>query len=135
MNVQHTAPAAGGTSYRPGVCNIGPAEIAARRRTGHVGLAATVVLLVVLLAIGANPIWRLLLFVPAAVGASGYLQAAFRFCAGFGWQGVFNFGDRLRDTTPVEDAEARAADRRRALQISGLSALVGVVTVLLALLI
>ena len=23
--------------YRPGVCNIGPAEIARRRRSGHVG--------------------------------------------------------------------------------------------------
>jgi hypothetical protein len=31
-----------GVEYRPGVCNIGPAEIARRRRAGHVGLLVTV---------------------------------------------------------------------------------------------
>ena len=36
--------------YRPGVCNIGPAEIARRRRAGHVGALATVGLLAVLAA-------------------------------------------------------------------------------------
>ena len=30
--------------YRPGACNIGPAEIARRRRAGIVGLAAAAVL-------------------------------------------------------------------------------------------
>ena len=39
--------------YEPGVCNIGPAEIARRRRAGHLGLAATLVLLVVLVAVDA----------------------------------------------------------------------------------
>ena len=29
------------SEYRPGVCNIGPAEIARRRMAGHVGLVAT----------------------------------------------------------------------------------------------
>ena len=28
--------------YQPGVCNIGPAEIRARRRTGWIGLAVAV---------------------------------------------------------------------------------------------
>src|SRR3954451_15371796 len=31
--------------YQPGACNIGPAEVARRRRAGHVGLAASVALL------------------------------------------------------------------------------------------
>lgn len=121
-------------AYQPGVCNIGPAEIAARRRTGHVGVIATVTLLVLLVVLDAPAIWRLVLFLPAAVGASGYLQAAMHFCAGFGWQGVFNFGDELRRTQSVEDAAARAADRRKALQISALSGVVGVAVVAIALL-
>ncbi len=29
------------SEYRPGTCNIGPAEIGRRRRAGHVGLLAT----------------------------------------------------------------------------------------------
>src|SRR5476651_2279193 len=80
------------SNYRPGVCNIGPAEIARRRRAGHVGLGAAIVLLVVLVAIGAPPLARFVIALPAAIGASGYLQAWLRFCAGFGSRGVFNFG-------------------------------------------
>ena len=95
------------------MCNIGPAEIASRRRAGHVGVIATVVLFVVLVAIGAPPIARLLVALPAAVAASGYLQAWLRFCAGFGSRGVFNFGD-VGTTEQVGDADARRRDRARA---------------------
>ena len=42
--------------YRPGVCNIGPAEIARRRRAGHVGSLATIGLFAVLVAVDA-PRW------------------------------------------------------------------------------
>ena len=70
-------------------------------------------LLVVLVAIGAPPIARLLVALPAAVAASGYLQAWFRFCAGFGSRGVYNFG-ALGSTRPVEDGEAHRRDRSRA---------------------
>ncbi len=112
-------------AYQPGVCNIGPAEIRARRRSGHIGLALTVVGLAVLVALDVPAPWRLVLFLPAAAAASGYLQAAFHFCANFGMRGVFNFGGRLGQVETIEEAEARAADRRKALQIIGLSALIG----------
>ena len=102
-----------GTEYRPGACNIGPAEIARRRRAGHVGLLATVVSLGVLVAIDAPPAARLIVGLPAAVAASGYLQARLRFCAGFGSRGVFNFGP-LGQTQEVADDDARALDRSRA---------------------
>lgn len=119
-----------GSGYRPGACNIGPAEIRARRLSGHVGLAATIGLVGALIVFGHEPAWRLLAFVPAAGAAAGYLQASMRFCANFGWRGVFNFGDRIRDTTEVIDAAAAAADRRKALQIMLLSALAGVLVAL-----
>lgn len=116
----------GGTDYQPGVCNIGPAEIQRRRRTGHVGLAATIALLAVLVAIDAPPIARLLLILPAAVSASGYLQATLKFCAGYGALGVFNFGEAGMPTS-VADEAARRADRRHAFEI-GLSSLgIGIV--------
>jgi hypothetical protein len=124
----------GGSAYQPGVCNIGPAEIARRRRAGHVGLGATVSLWGGLLAVGAPPLARLLVALPAALAASGYLQARLRFCAGFGSAGVFNFGS-LGETHQVKDDAARARDRARAMQIglaslaSGL--LVGALAVLL----
>jgi hypothetical protein len=125
-----------GAGYQPGVCNIGPAEIARRRRAGHVGLLAALVLSAVLIAIGAPPLARLIIALPAAAAASGYLQARLKFCAGFGSRGVFNFGP-LGQTQQVVDDEAHARDRARAVQI-GLASLAigiaaGVVAVLLPL--
>jgi hypothetical protein len=120
--------------YQPGVCNIGPAEIARRRMAGHVGLVATLVVLAVLIYIGAPPVTRLVAILPAAASASGYLQAWLKFCAGFGSRGIFNFG-ALGESTGVADDEARAMDRRRARQIGlwalAIGAVVGIVAVLL----
>lgn len=93
-------------------------------------------LLAVLVTIGAPPLVRLLIALPAAAAASGYLQAWLKFCAGFGSRGVFNFG-QLGQTEHVVDAAARGRDRARAYQI-GLASLaigvaVGVAAVLLPL--
>ena len=126
--------AATSSEYRPGVCNIGPAEIARRRMAGHVGLIATLALLAVLIVIDAPPVTRLLLVLPAAASASGYLQAWLKFCAGFGSRGIFNFGN-VGESATVADAEARAMDRRRSRQIGlrarAVGVVVGVVAVLL----
>jgi hypothetical protein len=112
--------------YRPGVCNIGPEEIGRRRRAGHLALAATVAFLAVLVVIGAPAPVRLLVGLPAAATASGYLQAWFKFCAGFASRGVFNFG-RLGETHDVVDQDARRRDRTRANQILLASVAVGIV--------
>ena len=86
--------------YVPGSCNIGPAEIALRRRAGHAGLVVTAALGAALLRSDLPRAWRLTLAVPAAGAASGYLQAHERFCADFGWRGVYNF-DRRGQEQPV----------------------------------
>ena len=119
--------------YVPGTCNIGPAEIAMRRRVGHAGLVATAVLAAVLLLLDAAPAWRLTLGLPAALAAAGYLQAWLRFCANFGFRGVYNFG-ALGHEERVAVEEARALHRRRALAVAAGSVLVGLATALLALL-
>ncbi len=110
-------------TYQPGVCNIGPVEIARRRRVGHVGLAATVAVLGALIAIDAPPSFRLAAALPAMISASGYLQARMRFCAAYGQRGIFNFG--RADYHDVGDEEARRADRRKARQISAWSTVIG----------
>jgi hypothetical protein len=120
--------------YQPGVCNIGPAEIARRRRTGHIGLLAAVALFAILVAVGAPPLARLLVAIPAILSASGYLQAYLKFCAGFGAAGVYNF-DEVGTTDKVADAASRAADRAKATRIGlaslAIGAVAGVVAVLL----
>jgi hypothetical protein len=117
--------------YQPGVCNIGPAEIARRRRAGHIGLVATVVLFGVLVVIDAPPVARLLVAVPAIMSASGYLQAYLKFCAGFGSRGILNFGE-VGTTVQVQDAAARAPDKARANRIGLASVAIGVVVGIVA---
>jgi len=70
------------------------------------------------------PAWRLLLALPAALGAVGYLQARRHFCAGFAIQGVFNLGELGAQTT-VADPEATRRDRSAASRLLGEAALIG----------
>lgn len=123
----------GGGQYQPGVCNIGPAEIARRTRAGHIGLLGTLGLLALLVAIDAPSITRLAIAIPAVIGASGYIQARLKFCAGFGSIGVFNF-DSVGESHNVVDEAARAADRRRARQIGAASFAIGLAVGVLAVL-
>jgi hypothetical protein len=106
--------------YRPGVCNIGPAEIARRRRAGIVALAAAVILAAGLILVQAPAVARLLVALPLAGGAVSLLQARLHFCAAYGAAGIRNFG-ALGEAERVEDAAARRADRRK----SGLILLAG----------
>ena len=111
-------------SYEPGVCNIGPEEIARRRKSGNIGLIVSVAVLAVLLAVGA-PAWsRLVLVVTAGISATGYLQAWLHFCAGFGSAGVYNLGP-LGTVQQVAEAGARRRDRMRSLQIGIASLAIG----------
>jgi len=113
--------------YVPGVCNIGPAEIARRQRSGWVGAGATIVLWAAFWLLHVPAPWRLLLFFPAALAATGFLQAAMHFCAAFGMRGVFNFGPNIGKTDSVEQAEFRQKDQQKARQIVLYSALIGIV--------
>jgi hypothetical protein len=120
--------------YVPGVCNIGAAEIARRRRGGHLGLAATLGLLLILVGLGVPKVWRLSLALPAAGAAASYLQARARFCAYYGLRGLFNVGPDFRASL-VNDAEALRRDRRKALRIAVSSVTIGLAVALCALLI
>jgi hypothetical protein len=126
LNSWVDAPSIIDDAYRAGSCNIGPEEIARRRRFGLLGVTAAGLLAAGLVVADAPPAARLLVALPLAGGMTGLLQARLRFCAGFGMRGVSNFGPVGR-TNAVEDATARAADRRRALEISGSAAAIGLI--------
>ena len=117
--------------YIPGTCNIGPEEIALRRRAGHVGSAVTAALGAALLRSDLHPAWRLTLALPAAGAASGYLQARQRFCANYGFRGLYNFDARGHEQ-PVPGAGTGDEDRRRSLQIAATSAAIGAGVALVA---
>ncbi len=120
--------------YQPGVCNIGPQEIARRRRAGHVGAIVTLAVLVVLLVPPAPPPWRLLIALPAAGTAVTYLQAILHFCVGFARLGVFNFGE-LGTMSRIRDDVALRADRAKAARMIAAGCAIGLAVGILAVLI
>ena len=103
-------------TYRPGACNIGPAEMAARRRIGVVQLVLAVAIAGALLALD-TPAWTRIVVWPLLAAAFVTLeQVRRRFCVAFGLAGLRNFG-QLGRVERIEDAGARAADRRTALVV------------------
>jgi hypothetical protein len=104
----------GSGGYRPGACNIGPEEIARRRRSGLAAVGVGLAIAVVLVLVGA-PVWtRVVVFPFLAGGFVSLEQARRRFCVGFAMAGLRNFGP-LSDPDHVTDLADRAADRRAAL--------------------
>lgn len=104
-------------------CNIGPAEIARRRRSAVVFTAVAAVVAVGLVAAHVSPVGRLVLFPFAAGAAVNWLQVVHRFCVAFGALGIENFGPR-GGYVPVDPAQ-RAADRRRVVQLVLEGSLIG----------
>jgi hypothetical protein len=102
------------SKYIPGVCNIGEAEIAQRKRVGWIGLLVTIIAAVLFDYFHVSVYWGLLLFFPASLSATGFIQAWSHFCAGFGMRGLFNFGPQINKTDTVSQAEFRKLDIKKA---------------------
>jgi hypothetical protein len=115
-----TAPARRSTAQR---CNIGPAEIARRRRSALFASALFVLLAVVVVALDVPALGRLFLWPVATTVAVTWLQVVLKFCVAFGALGLENFG-RLGGQVDV-DPQERAADRRRAIQVIVEGAIIG----------
>ncbi len=116
--------------YVPGTCNIGPAEIKARRKAAVFSLVLSIAVILLLLLVDANRIWRLILFIPVASLVVGFQQTYFKFCVGFGMKGLFNFGDLGKNDT-IEQAEFRQKDRKKALQMIVTGIVAGLIVAIL----
>jgi hypothetical protein len=113
--------------YVPGTCNIGPEEIQTRMNAGWIGLIATLLIGEALLYLPVSPWVRLVVFFPAAVGALGFLQAAFQFCVAFGMNGLFNVSSAVGKTESVSQKEFRKQDQQKALQIIAYAVIIGAI--------
>ena len=122
------------TSYTTGVCNIGPAERKQRLNIGWLGLGLTFAALAAFVIFSVPDPWRVLVAIPALLGANGFLQYRMHFCVNFAMRGLYNLGDSLHAEENVVDAEMRKADQRKGLQIIGLSVLSAVIVVVVAVL-
>ncbi len=110
--------------YVAGACNISKEEERLRLATGVIGTGLTVAAGLAFVALPVPPLWRLTLFLPSAMAASGFLQAGMHFCANYGMRGVFNLTSDVGATRSVEEKEFARRDRAKAWQILGLSALI-----------
>ncbi len=120
------------STYTPGMCNIGPAERRMRRMSGIAAGIVAIALIILFAFIDAPWSVRLVVFIPAAISASGFLQDAFHFCAAFGFRGIYNVVSSTGITENIELEEYRKKDRQKALQIIGLSGLIGALITLVA---
>jgi hypothetical protein len=109
-------------------CNIGPTEIARRRRIATVLTALTVAAAAGLIAANVPQPERLALWPLAAGTAITWLQVVRRFCVRFGAAGLENLG-ALGHERRV-DAAIRVADRNRALAMIGEGVLFGLLATL-----
>jgi aminopeptidase-like protein len=100
-------------AYIPGVCNINREEIARRRTWRDIGATITVVLTAGLFIISSDRWLRLLVFLPAYVGAIGYLQTKNKFCVSYAASGLQNATEGNKKAQAV-DKSARALDQAKA---------------------
>jgi hypothetical protein len=112
-------------------CNIGPAEIARRRRIAIALTIGTGIFAALLVTAHVATVGRLAIWPFAAGAAVTWLQVVHRFCVRFGSLGIENFGALGREV-PV-DPSIRAADRRRALAMIAEGSLIGLVVTLVLL--
>lgn len=123
------------SKYKPGVCNIGAAEIERRRRTGLFGTLTALGLVIIMGAFNISDLYKLIVFVPAFMGAIGLLQAYTKFCAAYGLASVFNLDDKDFKTKPVLEQQAIEEDKRMAWNIIAKSLAAAIMFTLIAILI
>ncbi len=117
--------------YAPGACNISAQEGTLRLASGFIGTGLTVAAALAFFAFGVAPAWRLTLFLPAVMAATGFLQATLKFCVNYGMRGVYNVANEVGEISNVAE-ESKAADRRHAFVILGWSVAIGVVVAIAA---
>lgn len=103
-------------TYVPGVRNLDSAETAQRRRGGWIGVGLTGLLVAAFGYFQAPAPWRLLVALPLASAAIGFLQARSHFCVMVA----------LSHRSPAENASDRGKDRTRALRMIAAALAIGV---------
>jgi hypothetical protein len=100
-------------AYRAGVCNLGSREIARRRTFGLLGIGFTIVVAAVLVAIGAPPLVRAIIFFPLFGSLVSLEEARRRFCGAFAFLGIRSVAG-ADATERVADTRDRSTDRAAA---------------------
>ncbi len=106
------------TAYIPGMCNINHNEIKKRRNLGYIGGGIFLVGLIILLAFVSDRWVRVILFLPALLGVSGFLQARNKFCVGYAGAGMQNASEGSSEASKIADEAALTADKQKSSQMN-----------------
>lgn len=113
--------------YRPGVCNIGKNEVRKRYSTAFVGFIVAGLLVGAIVLYSLPRLLLLLSFVPLFLGAEGFYQGHFKFCAGFAARSKYDFSGSSDEKGTVTDKGAHNLDMRKAMRINLYSAVTAAV--------
>jgi hypothetical protein len=104
------------SQYQAGVCNIGPSEVARRRKVASLGGALYISFLAFAILKDFSSVTTLTALFPAIIFSVGFIQSRRKFCLAYGLMGSFNF-QKLGSLTQVEDQISLKADRSTAISI------------------
>jgi hypothetical protein len=99
---------------------------------GHLGLAAFVIVLAILLATGANRFIRIILFLALFMSAIGYLQAKNHFCVGYAGSGLENATVGSNKASKITNKSALSADKQKSRQMYIQAGLIALIVTILA---
>jgi hypothetical protein len=114
------------SAYIPGTCNINTAEIAYRRKVGHISLIIGLGLLTVLLLLGTDRWYRLLAIPVWVIMVSCYKQARNRFCVGYGAAGQQIADENNKSAVDVGSDENKKLDKAKASKMNRISLIGGI---------
>lgn len=122
--------------YLPGVCNIGPKEVSAKKALTAAGFFISVAVVVYAPQFHLPLLWHvLILFVPITFTVLEMVQIYFQFCINYGFQGVSNMVHGMGKTDKVPTLEFCVQDKSRASMLTILSLLISIALTSLTLLI
>ena len=102
------------SEYLPGTCNLGVEEVRRRYRNGFIGLFLMIGYILFVKWMNLPDSYKLWLFIPAFYSASGFLQAAKKFCFVYGWKGLSSLSG-MRKFQTIKDKNFLRQDRKTAL--------------------
>ena len=103
---------AANSEYQPGICNIGPYEIAKRRRNFYYSLFGTFIVLLLIIEGSFGNILKMLLFIPLLITSVNYLQVRNKFCVFFGYASIVNLGNK-ESRQKIRNGEAHPKDIKK----------------------
>ena len=113
--------------YIPGICNIGPKEIAARRTMGYLGIILTAIFIFLSLDQEFPKWWRIFVIFPGTFAAIGFIQAKSNFCVSYGLMGLSNISGSINKTSAVTERSSKLADLKKSIQLLAYSVIIGMV--------